>query len=80
MSTSTTPPAEQIKEAVNETVDKTANFDWMWLLGAPLRIAFIIVGAVILNVVARKIIRKFAGKIADGCRRSRRSSSPRWRS
>ena len=83
MSTSTTPPAEQIKEAVNETVDKTANFDWMWLLGAPLRIAFIIVGAVILNLVARKIIRKFAGKIADGSnaaenrRRQRSNETPR---
>lgn len=60
-------PAEQVRDAVTDTVDKTTEFDyWAFFLGTPLRILVIIVVAVILNIVVRKLIRRFAQSIADG--------------
>ncbi|MYM19590.1 mechanosensitive ion channel [Brevibacterium sp. 5221] len=43
-----------------------AAINWEFILGTPLRIAIVIVVAVLINIVLRKAIRNFAHKIADG--------------
>lgn len=49
-----------------EAVAKLANLDWNFLLGTPLRVLIVVVVAVILNFCARKLIRNFCQKIANG--------------
>ncbi len=60
-------PAEQVRDAVTETVDKTTEFDyWAFFLGTPLRIVVIVIVSIVVNLLVRKLINRFAQSIADG--------------
>ena len=53
-------------DAMESTVQAASDFDWSFLLGAPLRITVIIVGAFIVNLIVRLFIRRFTTAVAKG--------------
>ncbi|WP_426936387.1 mechanosensitive ion channel family protein [Brevibacterium sp. LE-L] len=53
-------------DPLESTVQAAGDFDWSFLLGAPLRITVIIVGAIIVNLIVRLFIRRFTTAVAKG--------------
>src|SRR5690625_1648637 len=53
-------------EPMESTVQAASDFDWSFLLGTPLRITIIIVGAIVVNLIVRLFIRRFTAAVAKG--------------
>lgn len=53
-------------QALNSDLLSAPKLDWDFLLDAPLRILIIIVGAIVLNIVMRLVIRRFTAAVAKG--------------
>ncbi|UVI37670.1 mechanosensitive ion channel family protein [Brevibacterium spongiae] len=53
-------------DAMESTVQAASDFDWSFLLGAPLRITVIIIGAIVINLIVRLFIRRFTTAVAKG--------------
>lgn len=53
-------------DAMENTVQAASDFDWSFLLGTPLRITVIIIGAIIVNLIVRLFIRRFTSAVAKG--------------
>lgn len=65
-SASSSPTTVEVVREVTEQAKTPFGLTWADLLGTPLRILLILIVAVILNFVARKLIHKFATDIARG--------------
>ncbi|WP_084499771.1 mechanosensitive ion channel family protein [Brevibacterium album] len=60
-------PAETISvEEVQRVVEDSASSGWEFLLGTPLRVTVILLVAIVITFVVRRLIRKFAKSIATG--------------
>ncbi|GAA1872279.1 mechanosensitive ion channel family protein [Brevibacterium marinum] len=53
-------------EALQSDLLSAPKLDWDFLLDAPLRIVIIILGAIVLNIVMRLVIRRFSAAVAKG--------------
>ncbi|GAA1544588.1 mechanosensitive ion channel family protein [Brevibacterium picturae] len=53
-------------QTLNSDLLSAPKLDWDFLLDAPLRILIIIVGAIVLNIVMRLVIRRFSTAVAKG--------------
>ena len=53
-------------DPMESTVQAANDFDWSFLLGTPLRITIIIVGAIVVNLIIRLFIRRFTAAVAKG--------------
>ncbi|WP_209325126.1 mechanosensitive ion channel family protein [Brevibacterium renqingii] len=53
-------------DAMENTVQAANDFDWSFLLGSPLRITVIIIGAMVVNLIVRLFIRRFTAAVAKG--------------
>ncbi len=63
-------------EAIDTTVQTASDFDWAsFLLGAPLKITVIIIGAIVVNLVIRLFIRRFTTAVAKGTVGSEKAES-----
>lgn len=60
-------------EDVQRTVEESASSGYAFLTGTGLRVAFIILAAIVLTFVARRLIRRFAKSIAEGHSKRERS-------
>lgn len=60
-----TPQPTPISDTVNRAAEGVDKW-WTFLIGAPLRIAILVVLAIVVTFVVRLVIRKFARKIAEG--------------
>jgi small-conductance mechanosensitive channel len=63
-------------EAIDSTVQNASDFDWAtFLLGAPLKITVIIIGAIVVNLIIRLFIRRFTTAVAKGTVGSEKAES-----
>ncbi|WP_309131597.1 mechanosensitive ion channel family protein [Brevibacterium sp.] len=65
-------------EALETSLQAAQQIDWEFLLGPPLAIAIIIIGAIVLNMVIRLFIRRFAAAVAKGTVGSSESARGRF--
>ena len=63
-------------QALEPDLLSAPQLDWDFFLGAPLRIAIIILGAIVLNIVMRLVIRRFSAAVAKGTVGSAKSAEP----
>lgn len=61
-------------QALESDLLSAPKLDWDFLLDAPLRIVIIIVGAIVLNMVMRILIRRFSAAVAKGTVGSEKSA------
>ncbi|RBP66467.1 small conductance mechanosensitive channel [Brevibacterium sanguinis] len=65
-------------DVLTSVLDTASDFQWEFLLGAPLRIFLIIVMAIVLNFMVRLLIRRFAAGVAKGTVGSSKTSRNRF--
>ncbi|WP_181275301.1 mechanosensitive ion channel family protein [Brevibacterium oceani] len=53
-------------DAMENTVQAASDFDWSFLLGAPLQITVIVIMAFVVNLIVRYFIRRFTTAVAKG--------------